>query len=323
MAVRCEKGMDGMTLTTVKSHIKAKEFNSFYIFTGPEAEIMRLYIEKIASTYGGDIKNLDSITNLASRMKQRSVLQNRSVYVLRDCKDFLSNDELQERITQNNTFYDCIIIFVYTTIDKRSRMYKKFKDQIVEFDYMADDILVKYIQRQADLSERNCRRLVELCENDYSRILLEVDKIKRYAKAKSIADDKAFTELVDQRVIYIPPKDAVFDFVDAVLKDQPRKSFELLQESYDCGEATLVLLANLYSGAKALLQVQSYTGSGKITEATGLTPFQVKLANGRKGHFSNSELVHIMKQVRAAEKGIKAGEIEDRIAVAYVLTNIW
>ena len=119
--------MDAMTLTTIKSHIKAKEFNSFYIFTGPEAEVMRLYIEKIASTYGGDVKNLDSITILTSRMKQRSVLQNRSVCVLRDCKDFLSNDELQERITQNNTFYDCIIILVYTTIDKRSRMYKKFQ----------------------------------------------------------------------------------------------------------------------------------------------------------------------------------------------------
>lgn len=323
MAARHQKGVDEMNLTTLKSHIKNETFDDFYIFTGPEVEVMRLYMGKIAKTYGGAIKNLDSITNLAPRTKQRSVLQNRSVFVIRDDKDFLSNDNFQSLITQNNTFYDCIIIFVYSSIDKRSRMYKRFKDRIVEFERLSAPILIKYIQREVNLLEQNCNLLIDTCESDYSRILLEVDKIKRYAEAKNISHDQAMFQLLQDGVIYTPPKDAVFDFVDAVLKARPYTAFGLLQESYECGEATLVLLANLYTGAKALLQVQAYEGGGKITEATGLTPFQVKLATGRKGNYTNGELVHIMKQVRAAERGIKAGEIEEKIAVPYVLANIW
>lgn len=314
-----------MDITTLKAQLRTGNTESFYIFTGVEVEIMRLYMKQLAKVKNACIKNLDSITDLAQKAHSRSMLPERSIFVIRDSKEFLSDETIQTKITQNNAFGDDVLIFVYTTIDKRSRLYKNYQDHIVEFEPLRAEILVKYIQREVDLSEPNCRKLIEVCESDYSRILLEIDKIKVFSKTgdNEYDADRIFNLFMRDSTIHQPPKDAVFDFVDAVLSNKPKLAFKLLAESYAAGEATLVLLSNLYNSAKQLLQVQAYKGAGKITEATGLTPFQVKLALSRKGHFSNGDLVYLMRITRAAERGIKIGEIEDSMAVPYVLVNFW
>ena len=319
-----------MDVSALKAQIKSGELDNFYIFTGPEVKVMQLYLEQMAKVFNADLKFLDSITDLASKMNTRSVIKNRSVCVLRDSKDFLSNDTLIRKITQNIAFSDYIIVLVYTTIDKRSKLYKNLSDKVVEFNYMKPSVLTKYIQNEVDLSDNSCAKLIEVCESDYSRILLEIDKIKTYKIAYdkqsaelSISYDAVLNRLLKDGTIYSPPRDAVFMFVDAVLNYKPKLAFSLLEESYACGESTLVLLSNLFNSAKQVLQVQSYSGNGKITESTGLTPFQVKLASGHKNVYSNGDLVYLMRLVRNAEKGIKTGEIEDSMAVPYVLVNLW
>ena len=134
--------------------------------------------------------------------------------------------------------------------------------------------------------------------------------------------NKAFIKLLDDGVIYIPPQDAVFDFVDAVLKYKTKLSFQLLDESYSSGENTLVLLTNLYNNTKWALQYQSCT-SDDIQQATGLTAFQIKLSKDRKNRYHNGDLVFLMRKIREIEKGIKIGEIEDCFAVELLLVNLW
>lgn len=313
-----------MDISALKAQIKSGEFDNFYIFTGPEIKVMQLYLEQMAKVFKADLKILDSITELTAKMNTRSVLKKRSICVLRDSKDFLSNDTLLRKITQNNAFNDYIIVLVYTTIDKRSKLYKNLSDKVIEFNYMKPAVLTKYIQNEIDLSYDACQKLIEVCESDYSRILLEIDKIERYRDYwPAMTSDRAMKDLLNDGVIYSPPRDAVFMFVDAVLNYKPKLAFSLLEESYACGESTLVLLSNLFNSAKQVLQVQSFSGEGKITESTGLTPFQVKLASGHKNVYSNGDLVYLMRLVRNAEKGIKTGEIEDSMAVPYVLVNLW
>ena len=318
-----------MDLTTLKAHIKTGSLDDFYIFTGPEVEVMRIYLGQIAKVRGAVVKNLDSITDLAQKSYTRSVVKTRSLFVVRDSKEFMTDEGLQSKITQNKAFGDNLVVFVYSAIDKRSRLYKNYQDHIVEFEPLRAEVLIKYIQREIPLNDTSCQKLIEVCESDYSRILLEIDKIKRFCRCSSTLGahqydpDSALRVLLADGTIFQPPKDAVFDFVDAVLRGKPKLAFHLLEESYASGEATMVLLSNLYSATKQLLQVQSYTGTGKITESTGLTPFQVKLASGRKNVYSNGDLVYLMRLVRTVERGIKTGEIEDMMAVPYVLVNLW
>lgn len=312
-----------MDLSTLKTQIMSKKFDPMYIFTGPEVGVMDIYIKQMAKVQNALVTRLDGIDDLAKKMHKGSMLKNAQIYILRDSKEFIQDSELALKITQKNALTGVPLILIYTSIDKRSKFYKTFQDQIVEFQPMKPEILVKYAQKEVYLTEQSYNKLMEVCEYDYSRILLEVDKIKRYAQAKQVKEETAFCTLMNEGVIFQPPKDAVFDFVDAVLKGKKDLSFALLRSSYEFGEATMVLLSNLYNSTKQLLQVQSFKGDGKITEATGLTPFQVKLASERKGRNSTGDLIYLMRLVRDTEKGIKTGAIEEAMAMPYILANYW
>ena len=312
-----------MDLQTLKAHIKTREFDPFYIFTGPEVGVMDIYIKQMAKVQEANIIMLDGIEDLARKMHKGSMLKNASVYILRDSKEFIQDIDLARKITHSGALSGAILLLIYANIDKRSKVYKEFQDTIVDFQPMKPDILKKYIQKEIQLSDGAYDKLIEVCESDYSRILLEVDKIKRYMQATKQNAESAFAILMKAGAIFQPPKDAVFDFVDAVLKGKKDLAFYLLKSSYEYGEATMVLLSNLYNSTKQLLQVQSFKGDGKITEATGLTPFQVKLASERKGRNSIGDLIYLMRLVRDTEKGIKTGAIEEQMAMPYILANYW
>lgn len=133
--------------------------------------------------------------------------------------------------------------------------------------------------------------------------------------------DEAFEKLVNDGVVFVPPYDAIFDFVDAVLKRKVKLAYNLYQQCRDIGESNLALLSVLFTNAKAVLQVQSCT-SKDIAKSTGLTGWQIKCAKDKCGYYRNRELVQMMRIVQNTEKGIKTGEIEEGIAIEYVLVNV-
>lgn len=133
--------------------------------------------------------------------------------------------------------------------------------------------------------------------------------------------DEAFEKLVKDGTIYEPPYDAIFDLVDAILDRKVNKAFDLLQQSYDVGEATMVMLSVLYNNAKAVLQVQTYKGN-EITKATGLTAWQIKVAKSHVGKYSEKALIYILQLIQKIESGIKSGRMEDEFAMQYLLTHI-
>ena len=312
-----------MKIVDVKNQIKSKSPKSFYIFTGDEIEVINIYINKIAECRNLEVVRVDSLSNIYSKFLSKSFVTKNYCYVLRDDKELLTQEKVWDAISVKGVQGNNIIILVLSNVDKRSKFYKRFQDSIVEFEHLSDTVLIKYIKKEIPLNDRNCKRLIDICESDYSRILLEVDKIKQYAKGFSgnYGFDNFFQMLVDNGTIYQPPKDAIFDFVDSVLKGKSVKSFELLKNCYGVGESPIVLLSVLYNNVKQVLQVQSCT-SKDIAKTTGLSTWQVKCAKEKCGYYSIGDLVYFLKLIRRVEKGIKTGEIEEGIAVDYVLVNM-
>ena len=83
----------------------------------------------------------------------------------------------------------------------------------------------------------------------------------------------------------------------------------------------MVMLSVLYNNAKAVLQVQSYSGSN-VSKGTGLTGWQIKNAKKHVGKYRDSELVRMMRIIQQTESGIKTGQIEDEIAMPYLLVRV-
>lgn len=303
-----------MNIADVKTQIKNKAIQPYYIFAGDEIEIQRIYINKIAETLGYEVVRADCIKDIWPSIVTPTLFDNPCVYVVRDDKDFMNNSEDIEKANFNGN----IIINLITAVDKRTKWYKSNSEKIVLFERLSDEILIKYVNKEITLNRRNSERLIAICENDYSRILLEIDKIKRFSDKNY---DEVFEQFINDGTIAIPPKDAVFDLVDAILKRQIKQVYNLLAQCYAIGEANMVILSVLYNNAKQVLQVQACESSD-IAKSTGLTSWQVKCAKDRCGNYSIRELVDILRLIQKIQKGIITGQIEDNMSVDYLLVNI-
>lgn len=309
-----------MDVATFKSQMQAGTIYKFYVFTGVEWKVQQIYIKQLAKIKHLDVVYIDSISDIYAKLKNKSFLvASNNLYVVRDDKDIMSDDKLQHQIEA--LLGDNILIMLLSNVDKRTKFYKDFNTVFVDFEPLKPEILKKYIKKEADLSDKNINKLMELCEYDYGRCLLEVDKIKNYEMRPNLYPNSIFELLLQDGTIYTPPKDAIFEFVDAILDGKVNKSFELYAQCLAVGEATLVMLSVLYNNAKAVLQVQTCE-SKDIAKSTGLTSWQIMQAKKHLNIYTNDELIRLLSIIQKCEKGIKTGTMEEQWAMEYVLIKV-
>lgn len=314
-----------MQVAEIKNDIKSGSVRDFYIFSGDEWKVQEIYINQLAKAKNLRIKRINSINDIYVQLRNKSFLSSNFCYVVRDDEAFISNEQLWSQVKNSKIFAGNIYILQLTNLDKRTKFYKAFQDEICVFEHLEPRILKKYIQKEIDLNDKNCQILMEICEYDYGRCLLEIDKIQKYAEGNVVLIkniyNNAFEILLESGAIYQPPKDAIFDFVDAVLRKKVNLSLELLQECYDIGEATMVMLTVLFNNVRSTLQVQT-CNSDNISKATGLTGWEIKLAKSHIGYYTDGWLEYMLLEIQKVESGIKQGKIEEEFAMRYLLGQI-
>lgn len=311
-----------MDILEVKQHIKNKQLLPFYCFTGEETGIMRICINKMAECINAELVFADTVADILYSSMNTSLITGRKIFVIRDDLEFLKHEDVWSDFTDGKMQKNNILILTLQALDKRSKFYKTYESTITEFKRLNSSILSTYLKHEINLSEQNTKSLIEICENDYSRMLLEADKIKNYSDVENVDNDTAFIKLVNDGTINRPPQDAIFSFVDAVLRHQVNRAYELLMDCYAIGESRLALLSVLYTNAKQMLQVQSCPSGADVSKTTGLTGWQIKCAREKIGFYKIGDLVYIMRIIQNTEKGIKQGRIEEEVSVDCVLANI-
>ena len=311
-----------MKLHELKDQLVRKQLNPLYIFTGEEIAIMDVYVDKVVSTSKAVPKRADSVRSIFSKLHNSSFINKPTCYIIRDDKEYLTQEKVWAEMNSGKHIGNNTIILVYTNLDKRSKFYKQHSDIIVEFEKLSPEILVKYIKKELPLSNHAASLLVDLCDNNYSRILLECDKIKHLAAVRGCTVEEAFTQAINEKVIYKAPKDVIFNFIDCVCKRQITKSYELLNELVAINESPLAIISLLYNNFRSMLLVQSAQGQPEISKVTGLTPWQIKVAKEKGNNYNINELISAIQIIRNTEKGIKVGSIEQPMAVDYILANI-
>lgn len=306
-----------MEVTAVKRQIQSERLDRFFVFTGEEIEAQRIYVAKISEVTKKPVKRIETVAEAFK--KRASVLKVSNVFVCRDDMEFWKSCTELDIILE--LLGDNILILEMTTIDKRSKTYKAYEDRIVDFRYMDADVLYKYVQKKATLSDEHTFDLIDICGNDYSRIILELDKIERLSKALFIPVDDAYEKLLADGVITRPPKDAIFEFTDALLRAQVDLAFRLLEDCKAIGEPALRIITVLYTNFRRVLQYQVSEGKDICAE-TGLTPFDVKLAKQVAWAWDSSDLVFFLKTLQHIEQGIKTGEVEEGIALDLLMVSI-
>lgn len=308
-----------------------KQVPHYNIFTGEEIAVQKIYIDKILDGY----KRVDceSVAQALQKSRTKSLTGLNRAFVVVDDNLYIKDEKAWE-IAQN-AFTNAsknILIIIYSNIDKRSKKFLSKNDEyIVSFDRLSDDVLVKYVQKDISLSNENAQKLVELCESDYSRILLEIDKIISYARTfipsndtiKSEFSDKCFEELLKQGVIYQPIGDITFKLTDAVLRGELDTTEKYIKMAIEKEESPILVLSVLYTGFNNMLMVMDLGSNKKdAPRRTGLTPFQVGQALKNMGGYKREEVKRALFIIQDVESGIKTGKYDMETAMQYAILEI-
>ena len=99
---------------------------------------------------------------------------------------------------------------------------------ITYFDLLSSNVLLKYVDKELHLNKDNAEYLVEITGHNYSKLLLEMDKVKNLAKHLNINNDKAFDMCVTHNAFYIPPDGDVFELLNEKKSLFSRKMKQLI-----------------------------------------------------------------------------------------------
>ncbi len=309
-----------MNLQELQNQIKTNQLESNYIFIGEEIAIQKIYINKIAEVSNLEIQYVDNFKDIYNKLHQNDIFNAKKLYIILDDYDFIK----EEKIWQIDNFSNIngnILVFKFNNLDKRSKYYKYFENKIVDFPKLPTEILSQYIQKDIPLNNKNCQKLIEICNNSYNQILLEIDKIKNVNDPRLNDYNDIFEYLDNSEAFHKEISDITFEFVEKVLKRDIHNIYRLQKQLQQIGESNIKLLSLLYTNFKTILLIQSCKSSD-ICKTTGLQYYQVKYNQDKLNYYTVGELVNILKIIQRIEEGIKTGNIEELISIDYLLVSI-
>lgn len=309
-----------MNIQELQKQIIDKQLNNLYVFLGEEIAIQKIYINKMAKIKNLEIQYVEEYKQIHNKLNVNNLFDVKKLYVILDDLDILKQEEVWKEINPNEN----IIIFKYNNLDKRNKFYKQFENRIVEFNKLSDEVLMKYIQNYLPaLSEKNCKKLIDICGNSYNQILLEIDKIQNFEGNNTIlSHDASFFQLDSIGAFHKEISDITFTFIEKVITRDIKQVYELQKQLKQIGESNIKLLSLLYNNFKIILLIQSCK-SNDIVKTTGLKSNEIYFNKDKTGYYSIGELVRALRIIQKTEEGIKTGKIDEEISIDYFLNNIF
>jgi DNA polymerase III delta subunit len=315
-----------MELVDLMKRISSNDIPHFLILFGEEQTILNIYLTHILEVTNTKRISADSVSYIMQNINKKSLDKSIRLYVVQDDMAFLRAEDSWE--TVKNTPTKDYIILRYHSLDKRSAFVKKNQQNLVEFSRLTKEVLQTYISKDLpDLSEKNSSKLVEYCNYDYGRILMEIDKIKQWQEHYTNNEgtpntDSAFKLLDKQGLFHKEIGDITFELTNAVLGGYPETAIQKLDEAKRKGEPAMMIVSILYTGFRNLLAYQGL-GSNKqgAMERTGMTKGELYGCTKNVGGYSIAEVKRNMLKCQEIEAGIKMGTIDEDIALEYAVLS--
>lgn len=314
-----------MELVDLMKRISSNDIPHFLILFGEEQTILNIYLAHILEVTKTKRISADSVSYVMQNINKKSLDKSIRLYVVQDDMAFLKAENSWESVRNAST--KDYIILRYHTLDKRSAFAKKNQQNLVEFSRLTKEVLQTYISKDLpDLSEKNSSKLVEYCNYDYGRILMEIDKIKHYYEVSNLqlpfSVDTCFDELDKQGLFHKEIGDITFELTNAVLGGYTQTAIQKLDEAKRKGEPAMMIVSILYNGFRNLLAYQGL-GSNKqgAMERTGMTKGELYGCTKNVGGYRIAEVKRNMLKCQEIEAGIKIGTIDEDIALEYAVLS--
>ena len=306
-----------MELPKLKELVLANQPPKFLILFGEEQGVMKEYVDKIKEIVKLKSVDGDSVEAFANSLQHQSLFGDDvdNITIIRNDKKFTTQENLWEFIKQTPRY----LILIYDTIDKRSKFYKQLEDSIVYFGKLEPEVLNAVIKYYAPgLTENAVQWLAEATGGDYNRCRNEIAKLTLFPNENQT---ELLREFAKSGSIHSELPDCIFDFSNSVLDHRVKDAFHYYEILKQSGEPNMRLISVLYNSFRNQVLVQ--LSNNPTPEATGLTPYLIKLARGRYRCYSNRKLVEALKLVQSVDTAVKVGDIPEDLCVDYLLVRLF
>lgn len=305
-----------MNIVELKKDMKANNLAGLYIFTGEEIYIRNLYIEQIVDL-GFIWKELPTVAELFKSVGTTKLIQKPTLYVIRDDMDFIKQDStVWDKLVAwvNNSVNK--VILIYNNIDKRNKFFKTFEENTVKFEKLSETVLLKYVQKEADISRENALDLIHRCDSNFNLCLLELNKVIMFSLSNNISIDEAYKKCCADRVVLDLPKESLEKYIIAVMNKDFSLAIEISNDFDFTEEPPLKILAFLYNSFEALFAVVAYeSGLSLKKNESGANFWAVKNAEIFGIKWQIKQVRDMMDFIQFLESGIKMGIVSADAAI--------
>ena len=296
----------------------------YLVLYGQEQTVLDMYIKQIVSVTQSQAVYVDTVASVIKHCGKKSLNKSVKCYIVSDDLSYLKAETVWNKIKKDFKKSKDYLILRYHILDKRDKFSHNNKENLTEFAHLSAEVLQQYIYRDLpDLSEKNALSLIDYCNYDYGRILMEIDKVKQYMSVRTdLTVDSCFNQLDKQGLFHKEIGDITFELTNAVLGGYTDQAIVKLDEAKRKNEPAMMIASILYSGFRNLL---AYQGLGKnkqgAMERTGLTKGELYGCSKNIGGYSLSEVKRNMLFCQRVESGIKTGLIDEDIALDYLVLH--
>ena len=318
-----------MELSELMKKIADNDIPHYLVLYGQEQTVLNMYIKQIVSVTQSQAVYVDTVASVIKQRGKKSLNKSIKCYIVSNDLSYLKAENVWDKIKKDFKKSKDYLILRYHTLDKRDKFSHNNKENLTEFSHLSGEVLQQYIYKDLpDLSEKNALSLIDYCDHDYGRILMEIDKIWQIQSSRlsnfnmNLDSDACFYELDKQGLFHKEIGDITFELTNAVLGGYTDQAIVKLDEAKLKNEPAMMIASILYNGFRNLL---AYQGLGKnkqgAMERTGLTKGELYGCSKNMGGYSLSEVKRNMLFCQQVESGIKTGLIDEDIALDYLVLH--
>lgn len=303
-----------MQLWDLKKAIVENNIPHFLVLTGEERTLLFTYLEEIENRLAVKRTYADTLVDAYNKASSKSLLSTaKKLIIVKDDKSGLSDNKIITSLKHSSNY----VVVILNSIDKRSSFIKDHGGVVVSFDKLASDILIGALKQKSAVKDDYLKWLVEVCDRDYGRCLQELDKVVLFPQDKH---NEMFEKFARSGIIYCQIPDCVFDFSNAVMKRDIKRSYSLWEDLKRRGDSPIQVFSILYNNFRNLMLVQLNPNPTK--ENTGLEEKQINGVKWNKGKYSDKELVDTVLLIGELDSMIKQGTITEAVSMEYFLARV-
>jgi len=229
-------------------------------------------------------------------------------------------DRLAEYVVKPATYSVFVLIVEAEKLDERKKVVKRLKEHaiVLEAKKPSQTELMRYVNDELNASQQKMERatverLLFLCQDDWGKLVRELEKLQLYAGHGATIPLEIVNDLVPRTL-----EDNVFQLSELLVKRQADAALRLVRDLEKQGQELLGLLGLLARQYRNMYLSKQLTergyGERQIASKIGAHPYTVKLATQASRQFSEAQLANALTLIADTDEAIKTGRGDKQIA---------